>query len=159
MNIRIEIQYELICYLGYNEIEAQRKVHCWSIISLKEKIMYGENMKQLSLERVQKPNSRANAQPQGSRSLAGNPPGGPVLPGLTLHHEAGLPAPAVGQHLPAVVVPGRPGDRAHCYGRPHTRPARPPFTRVLRFSKEATLMSYSEKLPPWDNLGFLLSCF
>lgn len=37
MNIRIEIQYELICHLGYNEIEAQRKVHSWSIIFLKEK--------------------------------------------------------------------------------------------------------------------------
>lgn len=156
MNIRIEIQYKLICYLGLNEIEAQRKVHSWSIISLKEKKVYGENMKQLSLERVQKPNSRANnAQTQSSQSLEGHPPGGsPMLPRLTLHHEAGLPAPAVGQHLPAVALPGGPGDTGHCYRHLHTWPAQPPFTLVLSFLKEAMLMSYSEKLPPWDCLAF-----
>ena len=59
---------------------------------------------------------------------------------LTLHHKHGLPAPAVGQHLPAIALPRRPVEKRVVSTPSDTlHTPEPP--------DEATRMSQSQKPP------------
>lgn len=94
-----------------------------------------------------------------TRKIVKKPAGrSPTRVGLTLHHEHGLPAPAVSQHLSSVALPRRPGDTGHGYRHLHTQPDGPPVTPVVLLKRSHTDV-IRRKMDTTRQFGSLFSCF